>query len=129
MMLMRLQKRLKNTLVLVSHDMGVHYQVTNRMGIMYSGSIAELGPTEDIFNAPIHPYTRMLVGSLPRVGDSAQRVGIPGRPPSLVNPPPGCRFAPRCPMATEACTKAVPAFREMRPGHFAACHNLDKEVG
>lgn len=77
MMLMRLQKQLKNTLVIVSHDMGVHYQVTNRMAIMYSGSVVELGNTEDIFGDPIHPYTTMLVGALPRVGEDIQRVGIP----------------------------------------------------
>ena len=128
MMLMRLQKQLKNTLVLVSHDMGVHYQVTNRMGIMYSGSFVELGKTDDIFNDPIHPYTKMLISALPRVGDKSQKVGIPGRPPALTNPPPGCRFAPRCPNANERCCQDVPMFREVRPGRFAACHNLNKEV-
>jgi peptide/nickel transport system ATP-binding protein len=128
MMLMRLQKRSKNTLVLVSHDMGVHYQITNRMGIMYSGSFVELGKTDDIFNEPIHPYTKMLIGALPRVGDKSSKVGIPGRPPALNNPSPGCRFSPRCPNATERCSKAAPAFREVMPGHFAACHRLNKEV-
>ncbi|MEG2316972.1 MAG: ABC transporter ATP-binding protein, partial [Clostridia bacterium] len=121
MMLMRLQKQSKNTLVLVSHDMGVHYQITNRMGIMYSGSFVELGKTDDIFNDPIHPYTKMLIGALPRVGDRSQKVGIQGRPPSLTNPPPGCRFAPRCPQATDRCRENVPEFREVRPGRFAAC--------
>ena len=128
MMLTRLQKNLKNTLVIVSHDMGVHYQITYRMGIMYSGSFVELGKTEDIFNDPIHPYTRMLIGALPRVGDKSQKVGIAGRPPSLKNPPPGCRFAERCPQATELCRKDVPAFREIKPGRFAACHYLKPEV-
>lgn len=128
MMLMRLQKQLKNTLVLVSHDMGVHYQLTHRMGIMYSGSFAELGKTEDIFNDPVHPYTKMLIGALPRVGDKEQKIGIPGRPPALTNPPPGCRFAPRCPNAMELCRKDVPAFRQVRPGRYAACHLLNKEV-
>lgn len=127
MMLMRLQKQLKNTLVIVSHDMGVHYQITDRMAIMYSGSIIELGDTEDIFNDPIHPYTTMLVGALPRVGDKSQRVGIPGRPPALKNPPPGCRFAPRCPHATDRCREEVPEFREIKPGRFAACHLLNEE--
>ncbi len=128
MMLMRLQKQLKNTLVIVSHDMGVHYQITDRMAIMYSGSVVELGNTEDIFGDPIHPYTTMLVGALPRVGEDIQRVGIPGRPPALKDPPPGCRFAPRCPHATDRCRKEVPAFREVRPGRFAACHLLNEEV-
>ncbi|HIQ71239.1 MAG TPA: ABC transporter ATP-binding protein [Candidatus Onthenecus intestinigallinarum] len=128
MMLMRLQRQFKNTLVLVSHDMGVHYQITNRMGIMYSGSFVELGKTEDIFNDPIHPYTQMLIGALPRVGDKSQKVGIPGRPPALTNPPPGCRFAPRCPKATDKCRSVVPEFREVKPGRFAACHLLEPEV-
>lgn len=128
MMLMRLQKQLKNTLVIVSHDMGVHYQITDRMGIMYSGSFVELGKTEDIFNDPIHPYTKMLIGALPRVGDKSQKVGIPGSPPSLKNPPAGCRFAPRCPHATDKCRQDVPEFREVRPGRFAACHYLESEV-
>ncbi len=128
MMLMRLQKQFKNTLVLVSHDMGVHYQITNRMGIMYSGSFVELGKTEDIFNDPIHPYTKMLISALPKVGDKSQKVGIPGRPPALTNPPPGCRFAPRCPTASERCHKDCPAFREVRPGRFAACHRLNEGV-
>lgn len=128
MMLMRLQKKLKNTMIIVSHDMGVHYQITNRMAIMYSGSIIEMGNTEDIFNDPIHPYTTMLVGALPKVGDKSQKVGIPGRPPALKNPPPGCRFAPRCPHATDKCRSEVPQFREVKPGRFAACHLLNKEV-
>ena len=128
MMLMHLQKQLKNTMVIVSHDMGVHYQITDRMAIMYSGSVVELGKTEDIFNDPVHPYTTMLVNALPRVGDRSQRVGIPGRPPALASPPPGCRFAPRCPHATDCCRSEVPVFREVKPGRFAACHLLNEEV-
>lgn len=128
MMLMRLQKQLKNTMIIVSHDMGVHYQITDRMAIMYSGSVAELGKTEDIFNDPLHPYTKMLVDALPRVGEDVQRVGIAGRPPALKNPPPGCRFAPRCPHATDRCRSEVPKFREIRPGRFVACHLLKEEV-
>lgn len=127
MMLMRLQKQLQNTMVIVSHDMGVHYQITDRMGIMYSGSIVELGKTEDIFEKPIHPYTQMLVGALPRVGDKSPKAGIPGRPPALTNPPPGCRFAPRCPKATRECRETIPKFREVEQGRFAACHLLNEE--
>ncbi|MCL2287295.1 MAG: ABC transporter ATP-binding protein [Firmicutes bacterium] len=127
MLLVQLQRQYKNSLVLVSHDMGVHYQITNRMGIMYSGSMVELGVTEKIFSAPVHPYTKMLVEALPRVGDDRPREGIPGRPPSLVNPPPGCRFAPRCPKATDHCRKEVPVFKEVDEGHFAACHLLKRK--
>ena len=125
MMLMDLQKQFKNTLVIVSHDMGVHYQITDRMGIMYSGSFVELGPTEAIFEDPIHPYTQMLIGALPRVGDKSQKVGIPGRPPALKNPPPGCRFAARCPHATPACLQSDIPMTEHEPGHFVVCHLFD----
>jgi len=126
MLLTRLQRQYQNTLVLVSHDMGVHYQITNRLGIMYSGSFVELGDTEAIFRDPIHPYTKMLIGALPKVGDRSPKVGIPGRPPALTNPPPGCRFAPRCRHAAPECTLAAPVFREAMPGRFVACHLLDK---
>ena len=126
MMLMELQSRMKNTLVIVSHDMGVHYQITKRMGIMYSGSLVELGPTDDIFANPLHPYTQMLIGALPKVGDRTTREGISGGPPSLRNPPPGCRFAPRCKKERPECTQSVPEFVEVAPGRFAACHLLNR---
>jgi len=126
MLLMKLQKQYQNTLVIVSHDMGVHYQITNRMGIMYSGSMVEVGKTERIFTDPVHPYTQMLVNALPRVGDSRPREGIPGRPPSLLNPPDGCRFAPRCPKASDLCKELAPKMIEVDNGHYAACHHLIK---
>ncbi|MGI6173034.1 MAG: ABC transporter ATP-binding protein [Christensenellales bacterium] len=131
MMLMNLQKRLKNTMVIVSHDLGVHYQITDRIGIMYSGRMMEIGKTEDVFENPLHPYTSMLIDALPRVGDQSDREGIPGAPPSMRVAMPGCRFAPRCPKATDACSQSVPEFREVAPGHFAACHllNPQKESG
>jgi len=127
MLLTRLQRQYKNTLVLVSHDMGVHYQITHRLGIMYSGSFAEMGRTEEIFSDPVHPYTKMLISALPKVGDRSRKVGIPGRPPALTDPPPGCRFAPRCDRAIPECVKIVPEFREVMPGRFAACHLLNRE--
>lgn len=126
LMLMEQQKKMKNTLVIVSHDMGVHYQITNRMGIMYSGSLVEVGPTEEIFKSPAHPYTQMLIGALPKIGDKSVRQGVDGGPPSLKNPPPGCRFAPRCKKSCPKCTKEVPEFIEIAPGRYAACHLLTK---
>lgn len=95
-MLRRVQRRDHSAMVIVSHDMGVHYQITDRLGIMYAGQMIEMGPTREIFERPRHPYTQMLIGALPRIGDTASREGILGNPPSLRNPPPGCRFAPRC---------------------------------
>lgn len=122
MMLTEVQERMKNTLVMVSHDMGVHYQITNRMAIMYAGKLVELGPTEKIFNNPLHPYTKLLIDSLPKVGDRRQREGISGRPPSLLDPPNGCRFAARCPKVMESCKTIEPKFLEIEPDHYVACH-------
>lgn len=122
MMLTEVQARMNNTLVIVSHDMGVHYQITNRMAIMYAGKLVELGPTEAIFNSPCHPYTQMLIQSLPRVGDQSLRTGIAGRPPSLIDPPAGCRFAARCTQVMDRCRHEEPAFMEIAPDHFVACH-------
>jgi peptide/nickel transport system ATP-binding protein len=122
LMLAEVQARMKNSLVIVSHDMGVHYQVTHRIAIMYAGKVVEVGPTQAVFNNPLHPYTQLLIQSLPRVGDRSERVGISGRPPSLIDPPPGCRFAPRCPHVMTVCTGEVPPLLEIEPDHFAACY-------
>ncbi|HEX2909239.1 MAG TPA: ABC transporter ATP-binding protein, partial [Chloroflexia bacterium] len=122
MLLMDIQEQMQSTIVFVSHDMGVHYQLTHKMLIMYAAKAVEYGDSEDIFNRPLHPYSRMLINSLPTIGDDRAREGIPGRPPSLWNKLQGCRFADRCPLATELCRTEEPEFIEYRPGHFAACH-------
>jgi len=128
MLLMELQEEMGNTIVLVSHDMGVHYQVTHRMLIMYAAKAVEYGDSDSVFEAPLHPYTRMLISSLPTIGDDRARQGIPGRPPSLWGELRGCRFADRCPLATDRCRVEEPALLEHRPGHFAACHYAGAEV-
>ena len=122
LMLTALQRQMENTLVVVSHDMGVHYQITNRLAIMYAGKLVEYGPTEAIFNNPLHPYTQMLIQALPRVGDQTQRVGISGRPPNLIEPPAGCRFAARCPRVMDHCAHQEPALTQIEPDHFVSCH-------
>jgi peptide/nickel transport system ATP-binding protein len=122
MLLMDLQEEMGNTIILVSHDMGVHYQVTDRMLIMYAAKAVEYGDSESVFRDPLHPYTRMLISSLPTIGDDRARQGIPGRPPSLWGELHGCRFADRCPIATDLCRTEEPPLAEHRPGHFAACH-------
>jgi peptide/nickel transport system ATP-binding protein len=122
LLLMDLQAQMGNTIMLVSHDMGVHYQVTTRMLIMYAAKAVEYGDSASVFAAPLHPYTRMLVDSLPTIGDDRARDGIPGRPPSLWQELSGCRFADRCPMATARCRSEEPDLVEHKPRHFAACH-------
>ena len=127
-MLMNLQKQLQNTFVIVSHDMGVHYQITDRMVIMYAGKVVEIADTEVIFSRSQHPYTEMLIRSLPRLGDDEARTGISGHPPSLLNPPDGCRFAARCPLADATCSQVLPELVELEPGHFVACLKRDGTI-
>lgn len=122
LLLMELQEKMRNTIIFVSHDMGVHYQITHKMLIMYAAKAVEYGDSEKIFHAPLHPYTRMLINSLPTIGDAHMRQGVAGRPPSLWEMPSGCRFAARCPLATDRCRNEEPAFIEHQPGQFAACH-------
>lgn len=126
-MLRNLQRKLNNTFIMVSHDMGVHYQITDRMVIMYAGKVVEIARTDAIFARPLHPYTEMLIRSLPRLGDNTERAGISGRPPSLLNPPSGCRFAARCYLGDERCRQVEPPLLELEPGHFVAC--LKREPG
>jgi peptide/nickel transport system ATP-binding protein len=122
LLLMELQEQMQNTIVFVSHDMGVHYQITHKMLIMYAAKAVEYADTEEVFQQPLHPYTLMLTNSLPTIGDERARQGLPGRPPSLWETPQGCRFAPRCPLATDLCRAQEPPLAERRPGHFSACH-------
>jgi peptide/nickel transport system ATP-binding protein len=125
-LLTNLQKKFKNTLVFVSHDMGVHYQISDRLAVMYAGKIVEVGSTDELFSQACHPYPKMLIQSLPRIGDRKEREGINGTPPDLFKPPKGCRFAPRCPHAMAICLEEEPQFRKVNHGHFAACHLLSQ---
>ena len=97
-------------------------EYSDRVAVFYAARLVEIGPAASIARAPAHPYTRGLLRAFPRVrGGAADRAGIPGLPPSLREPPAGCRFHPRCPLAVEACRAERPAMREVAPGHFAAC--------
>ncbi|MDQ6673553.1 MAG: ABC transporter ATP-binding protein [Chloroflexota bacterium] len=127
--LTRLQRNMRNSLVVVSHDMGVHYQITQRLAIMYAGKIVEVGPTESVFKEALHPYTDVLIKSLPRIGDHAVRAGITGAPPSLVAPPGGCRFAARCEFARAICRDREPELLEIAPQHQVACHMVEATRG
>ena len=122
LLLMDIQEQMNNTIIIVSHDMGVHYQISHKMLIMYAAKAVEFGDSEGVFGASLHPYTKMLIESLPTIGDDQLRKGIAGRPPSLWEDLRGCRFAPRCPLATELCVAQEPELIQHRPGHFAACH-------
>jgi len=115
------QSSLKNTIILVTHDMGIHANIADRIGIMYAGKMIEEASAEEIFENPMHPYTQYLIGSLPKIGDKSYKTSAPGSPPSLMNPPEGCRFYPRCNRATDDCKAAIPKLIEIEPGHKVAC--------
>lgn len=110
-------------MIVITHDISICYQITDSTMVMYAGQLAEKAPTRVILEAPRHPYTRLLISSLPRVGvkySERKLAGIPGNPPMLLEPPAGCRFRDRCPVAYEQCLEEPP-FIEVDPGHFVAC--------
>jgi peptide/nickel transport system ATP-binding protein len=111
------------SMIVITHDISILYQIADSIMVMYAGKLAEKAATQVIVNSPRHPYTRMLIASLPKVGvkHSVQRLaGIPGRPPLLLDPPGGCRFRDRCPFAFHKC-QDEPPFTEVGQGHFVAC--------
>jgi len=115
------------TLIFVSHDMAAHAQLVDRMAIMYAGKIVEIGETEQIFHDPVHPYTKLLVSSIPTLQKKRIK-GIPGVAPSPLNWPPGCRFHTRCPWATDICSKIEPAMTRIADGRHVACHLYNGDV-
>ncbi len=109
--------------IVITHDISILYQIADSIMIMYAGQLAEKAPTEAIIHAPRHPYTRLLISSLPEIGvkyAEKRLMGIPGKPPLPLDPPVGCRFRERCPLAFEKCSEAPP-FVEVDKGHFLAC--------
>jgi len=121
-MLKDIQSMSSNTVLLVTHDMAVHANVTNRVMIMYAGRIAEEAPTESIFNAPLHPYTQHLIRSLPMIGERSNKASLKGTPPNLANPPSGCRFHTRCPYVMDVCRTDIPDLVQVKERHRVACH-------
>jgi oligopeptide/dipeptide ABC transporter ATP-binding protein len=111
-------------MIIITHDMGVVAEVADEVAVMYAGQIVEQAPTEELFDHPEHPYTEALLGALPQLEGENVRHGrllsIPGRPPDLIAPPEGCRFAPRCPYAHlgDGCAENLPELRRVRPGHL-----------
>lgn len=118
----RVQREIGAAVILVGHDMGLMAQFVNRIGVMYAGKLVEVGPVREIFKDPLHPYTQLLIGSLPTLQSKEMFKGIPGLTPSLRNPPPGCMFHPRCPRVMAHCEVKVPPLVEIKPDHWVACH-------
>ena len=127
-----MEKDLGMSIIYISHDIAVIAEVTDRMGVMYAGKLAELGDTLEIFHRPRHPYSYLLLSSTPSVtGPRRKLLALEGEPPDLLDPPPGCRFNPRCPFVTEICLTEEPLMTDIGGGHSVACHNWQQvpEIG
>ena len=120
-----LKKEFELTLVFIAHDLAVVKNISDRIAVMYLGKICEVSSSDDLYRNPAHPYTEVLLSSIP-VPDptvAVKKVSVDGEPPSPVSPPAGCRFNPRCPNASDRCRSEEPTLREIEPGHFVACHH------
>jgi peptide/nickel transport system ATP-binding protein len=127
-MIREIQQELGSSLLFVTHDLAVHANLCDRLGIMYAGRLVEEGPTAELLRAPRHPYTVHLVASLPRIGDTTPKSSLTGAPPSLADPPSGCRFHPRCPLAMEVCRREAPPMLVTGRAHRVACFAVPGEA-
>ncbi len=127
-LLKELQQSMNLTYIFISHDLSVVKFISDKIGVMYLGSMVEFGEKKDIFKNPLHPYTQALFSAIPNPDPDVKmnRIVLSGDIPSPTNPPKGCRFHTRCPHATEKCKHVAPEYREYEPGHFVACHLLEK---
>ena len=129
-MLEDMQQELGLTYLFIAHDLSVVRHISNRIGVMYLGNMVELAESYELNRNPLHPYTKTLLSAVPvpdpKLSRTRQRIVLEGDIPSPINPPTGCRFHTRCPYATEECTQRKPEFKEYEPGHWAACHLLEK---
>ena len=117
-----LRERQKMSLVMITHDMGIVAEMTQRVQVLYAGMVAEVGETHSLFKKPQHPYTEALLQAVPRIDKRKELRVIPGNIPNLINPPTGCRFHPRCPYVKEICKQKIPLLELTDRDHFTACH-------
>ncbi|RME77566.1 MAG: dipeptide ABC transporter ATP-binding protein [Chloroflexi bacterium] len=129
-LLQDLQEQLGLTYLFIAHDLSMVKHISHRIAVMYLGKIMELADRNDLFDDPLHPYTQSLISAVPTPVPKLERVRqrfiLTGDPPSPANPPAGCVFHTRCPLAVEECRTLVPEYREIRPGHYVACHLADE---
>lgn len=130
-LLIKLQRELQLTYLFISHDLSMVRHISDRVGVMYLGSIVELAGNEILYDTPKHPYTKALISAIPEADLSLQnaktRIKLDGEVPSPMNPPSGCRFRTRCQYAMDICAKEIPALRELAADHFVACHLYDEK--
>ncbi|MBE3128559.1 MAG: ABC transporter ATP-binding protein [Actinobacteria bacterium] len=125
--ILKIIKRLKNdfniSILLITHNFGVVAEIADKIGVMYAGNLVEIGDVYEVFERPLHPYTRLLMKALPTISKKQGRlVTIPGMVPNLINPPEGCRFVNRCPRKISICKRINPKLKKYRKGHYYACH-------
>ncbi len=121
-LLSELKQRLGMAILLITHNLGIVGDMADRVAVMYAGQIVELSPARELLRRPLHPYTRALMNSVPKLrGDADRLSAIPGNVPRIGNFPPGCRFAPRCPIAKPECSEKIPELLEVEPGRFVRC--------
>jgi len=120
--LLDVKRTLGVSMILIGHDMGLMAQLVDRIAVMYAGNIVEIAPVKEIFAEPLHPYTQLLLASIPSVKERKPLVVTEGLTHDLRRPPPGCIFQLRCPFVMDKCREVVPPLRELRPNHYAACH-------
>ncbi len=130
-MLDELQEKLGLTYLFIAHDLLVVRHISDRIAVMYLGRMVELADADEIYDHPLHPYSQSLLSAVPvpdpKVARANQRIALSGDIPSPLNAPSGCPFRTRCPYATEKCAAEMPAFKEVKPGHFVACHKVENE--
>jgi peptide/nickel transport system ATP-binding protein len=125
-----LKEEFNMAIIHISHDISVIAETCDSIGVMYAGTLVEYANCIEIFKNPLHPYTQGLMYSFPSIrGPKKELNSIPGRLPDPINPPSGCRFHPRCPMAKEICKKVAPVLTKMEDAHYCACHFADKNLG
>jgi len=121
-LLSELKQRLGMAILLITHNLGIVGDMADRVAVMYAGQIVELSPAKELLRRPLHPYTRALMNSVPKLrGDAERLLAIPGNVPRIGNFPPGCRFAPRCPIAKSECSQKIPEWLEAEPGRWVRC--------
>ena len=118
-----------SSLILITHSLGVARETSDRIYVMYAGNMVETAPTKTLLENPLHPYTQALMGCIPRLSGGGVAEGIPGRIPNYLDPPKGCRFAPRCPHVTDRCLRESPEFYEAGDGHEVACFLYESKEG